>query len=157
MASTSPDFSDDYFGEPVCRMTRAKLIEDGTLTDVSALYADDVARAGITCPCAMSTTAYCAAVWPLDDKARVKALETIFDKESDGTTVKEIDVDHVRRVLFAYVQTARRRATRGPNVLKFCATIRHSPDEWREIDLKAVVTAGDAGEPVLTIVLADEN
>lgn len=148
---TSPsDFYDDSFGEPIYRVTRAQLIDDGTLADLSALHGPIVERAGVKIHAAMTATAYGLACWPIDDRTRAKQLKDA------GAEENSLLDDHVRRVMSAYRQTVRRRG-KGTNTLGFAVTVLHSPGEYREIDLKAIVSAGDSGEPVLTILLPDED
>lgn len=142
---------DDFdFGEPVFRITRAQLIDDGRLADLTRLYPDLIDSAGITCHVAMTDTAFALAVAPIDDDTTHKAIESTHGPG-------EHHRDHVRRICSAYVQTVRRQSEkRRGNQIDFAVTVR-AADGWREIDLKCIAGPGDDGETVLTFLLPNED
>lgn len=137
-------------GKPVHRITRAQLIDDGRLADLSRLYGELVDTTGITCHVAMTDTAFAQTICPVDDDATHKAIEAAHGPG-------EHHRDHAKRILSAYVQTARRQSGRvRGRAIHFACTVR-APDGWHEVALKCIAGPGDHGEPVLTILLPDED
>jgi hypothetical protein len=128
----SPEIT-GIFGELIYVYTRAQALEDGLLVDVS----ETAREAGFTIPVALTRGAWEAAVaWPADNHWQDEAgrlwdvlfVLAFLAKRSKGSRIDY----HVHRV-----PPNRRKASR--------------------LDLKAVVSGGDDGAPVLTILLPDED
>jgi hypothetical protein len=119
----------------IYRYTRAQAIEDGVLIDVSTVARE----AGITYPVALTSAAWgrCVTVPP-------------------GVECQD-EAGRLWDVLFL-LRLAIGRSDGGPEVC-FGAHVR---DDYREgtpplVRLKAVCGPGDAGEPVITVMLPEED
>ncbi len=129
-----------FWGEPIHVYTRAQALQDGVLVDVS----DTAREAGFRLPVAMTAAAWADAVaW------------------SDADTIRQVPQDQSGRlwdVLFMACQAARRAANAslvGFDVLRV-------PRGGRAVKPKVVklnmsITRGDSGEPVVTILLPNED
>lgn len=132
--------TDNFWGEPIHVYTRAQALRDGVLMEVS----DTAREAGFRLPVAVTAAAWADAVaW------------------SDADTVRQVPQDESGRlwdVLFMAYLAARRAAN--------ASTVRF--DVWRVprdgraikprlLKLNMVIDGGDNGEPVITILLPNED
>jgi len=129
--------TDNIFGDVIYSYSRAQAIEDGVLCDVS-----EVAReAGIKFPVAVTST-----VW--DRYVEVPAGVKAQDKQG-----RLWDVLYMLRVAIA-------KAADG-SLINYQLYVRNSNrqrlDRRDLVNLKAVCGPGDNGEPVITIMLPEED
>lgn len=117
----------------ICAYSRADAIADGVLIDVSEMAKE----AGFRYPMAMTSAAWneCVDV-PLSN----------FCQDEKG---RLWDVLMVMR--FAICGGA------GGNIVTFCVEVRDEDDLAKRVDLKAICGPGDDPEPVMTIMLPDED
>ncbi len=122
----------DYFGEPISIYTRAQAIEDGVLVDVSAAARE----AGFKFPVAVTRAVWDAYVVP-DSRARYYQDEMgrLWD---------------ILNVLRWYVR-------RGGSEIHFPVTMIMKKAQRRNIVFKALCGPGDSAEPVITIMMPDED
>lgn len=131
----------ELFGKPVSIYTRAQAIEDGVLVDVSA----DAAEFGYRWPVAMTHAAW---------------LDCVAWTEADCR--RQIYQDQRGRLhdVLYMAFLAIRRCEAGANALRF-AMLRLPRDGYsgspRMTALKLMAGPGDSGEPVLTIMLPEED
>jgi len=130
----------DLFGEPVHVVTRAQLIEEGELLDVSAIGSE----AGFRIPVAMSRAAWSDCVaWAETDSMR----QTYQD-----------EAGRLWDVLWMAYMAARRN--RGSGAVRFQlyriprGGVAHVP---APVTLKMLCGPGDQGEPVITILEVTED
>lgn len=121
--------NDDY----ISTYTRAQAIEDGFLIDVSSLARD----AGFRVPVAIS-----------------KGLSAVL--ENIPTTSTEDYIGRLWDVLTA-ARLAAKRAAPGENAAAFQVVIKQPRPAPRLTQCYSIIGPGDAGEPVITIMLADED
>jgi hypothetical protein len=132
---TSKGFWDD--AEVIYAYTRAQALEDGVLVDVSRMAKE----AGVTFPVALTATVY------------GKCVEV-----PDGVTGQD-EAGRLWDILWMFHIAARR--AQG-DTLFFELYVRNSNDrsdfdERNKVVLKAVCGPGDDCEPVLTIMLPEED
>jgi len=113
--------------------TRAQALEDGVLIDVSELARE----AGFVWPVALT-----AAVWTLveDIPPRYRAWQTVEGRLWDALWMAYCGI---------------RRATHSSTELRYTLLLDHG--RHRYLTLKLVTGPGDHGEPVVTIMLPDED
>jgi len=117
--------------EVVSTYTRAQAIEDGTLVDVTSVAKE----AGITFPVALTR-----AVW--DCYVEVPA----------GVSCQD-EAWRLWDILWMFRQSARH----GSNPLLYRLYVRNDNRRPKLVTLKAICGPGDDGEPVITILLPEEN
>ena len=125
--------------DTIFEYSRAQAIEDGVLIDVSALRPDLARDAGIGVPVAMASAAW---------ERCVVVPEGVEGQDEAG---------RLWDVLYLFGFSARR--ARGESELFFKVRVRNNNQEGDPplVELKAVIGPGDAGEPVLTIMLPQED
>ena len=138
--SKNPTDIEALFGEVIFSYTRAQAIEDGVLIDVS-----EIAReAKFSIPVAITAAVYSRCVqWTQAD------IEAKGDSE-DG---------RLWDVVFM-ANHAIRTCSSTDNTLNFIvAAVPSAGDSWepKEAELKMTVSGGDHGEPVITIMLPNED
>lgn len=124
----------DFWGDVVIfRYSRAEAIRDGVLIDATELARE----AGFRYPVALTSAAWhdCVAVPPID---------TVHDEIG-----RLWDVLNVLR--FTIV------ASRGTTDVYFCVAVCDEREMARQVKLKAICGPGDDGEPVITVMLPDED
>lgn len=121
------------FGDALFSYTRAQAIADGVLVDVSGTARE----AGIRFPVAMT-----AAVWNRFVELPA-GLEGIQDR--DG---------RLWDILWMFRTAAKRE---GGQLLRFQLLVQNDAKGPKEVTLKAVCGPGDEAEPVVTIMLPDED
>ena len=116
--------------------TRADAIADGVLIDVTGIARE----AGFKIPVALTSAAWadCVAVPP--------------DVDCQDETGRLWDV---LNVLFFAIKASPR--DRHSSILKFKVSVRTGHDTSEDIELKSICGPGDSAEPVITIMLPDED
>ena len=134
----------DYFGEPISVYTRGQAIEDGVLVDVT-----DIAKeAGFRLNTCITRAAWedCC-VWSEDDEEQCR----YHDQDQDG---------RIWDVLFMAAFEARKEEAQGRERVHFTIMRRPRPggnDHNKVVTLRLVISPGDNGEAVLTIMLPHED
>lgn len=130
----------ELFGEVIHRYTRAQAIEDGVLMDVS----ESAREAGFRWPVAMTSAAWADCVaWSEEDNQR-----QVYQDESG----------RLWDVLWMAFNAI--RSASGGTQLKY--QLHRVPRDDKSVEarltsLKLVCGPGDAGEPVITIMLSGED
>ena len=122
----------EYFGEPISTYTRAQAIEDGVLVDVS----ETAREAGFKFPVAVTRTVWDGYIVP-DSRARY------FQ-------------DEIGR-LWDILSVLRFYARRGGSEIRFPVTMIMKARQRRNIVFKSLCSPGDDAEPVITIMMPDED
>ena len=132
---------EDIFCPVVASYSRAQAIEDGVLIDVTSMAGE----AGFKWPVALTHAAWCDCVaWTeRDDRFQVQQDESgrLWD---------------VLFMAFYAIRTAKAPGNCLPFSLYRVPKDGHST-EAEEVSLKLMVGPGDAGEPVVTIMLPNED
>jgi len=127
--------TNELFGEVISSYSRAQAIEDGVLVDVSSVARE----AGIKFPVAMTQT-----VWG----KYVEVFEGVSCQDETGR-------------LWDILWMFRCNARRGGDTLLFKLYVRNHNRERLDsrdlVTLKAVCGPGDTPEPVITIMLPDQD
>ena len=127
----------EFYGEPIYVYTRAQAIEDGVLIDASACDLADLTREHYKYPVAMT-----AAVWALIEKA---VAHPKYCNDLEGVW---------HDVLWMSRKNITRRFDATSHLF---AVIITGTGRRRKHTLKAVCGPGDDAEPVVTIMLPDED
>ena len=125
-----------FFGEPIHRYTRAQALADGVLIDVSEVAGE----AGITYPVALTRAVY---------ERYVKVPPGVLYQDEAG---------RLWDIVFMFrCAVASQRGRLGE--LRFRLHVRNDNRERTPplVTLKAVCGPGDDGEPVITIMLPEED
>jgi len=126
---------DDFWGKPISVYTRAQAIEDGTLADLSAIV-PDVCRQHYKHPVACT-----AAVWAIIDAA-------VRNKRYGNSVAGVVhDILWMSRVY---------KRELSPDTVLTRVTIAGAGKK-RLYDFKLMVGPGDHGEPVITLMLPNED
>ena len=131
---------DPVFGEVIYSYTRAQAIEDGELVDLTA-WAKET---GFRIPVAVT-----ASLWTLIDADGWDALKAI-GQDTRG---------RAHDVLWMLYLAAKRGGRRIAYKVIFLMPAPHSPKGYKQEtrDLIAVCGPGDNGEPVITVMLPDDE
>jgi hypothetical protein len=125
--------TDEIFGPVIYAYTRAQAIEDGVLVDVSKMAKE----AGIKHPIALT-----AAVWA----DYVVVPEGVEAQDEQG---------RLWDILYMFHLAAKRAA--GESTMFFDLLVRNENTAPKLVTLKAICGPGDTLDPVLTILLPDED
>lgn len=125
---------DDFWGPVIFSYTREQAIEDGLLVDVSYLARE----VGIKFPTAMTST-----VWA--EYVKVPAAVPWQDEQG-----RLWDVLWMLRM-------AIQRQKEASSMIFYRLLVQNDDAPAVEIELKAICGPGDKGEPVLTIMLPNED
>ena len=142
MSDSSKNAStDNAFGEVISTYTRAQAIEDGVLIDAGVMAQE----AGFKWPVALT-----AAVW---------ADCVAWSDEDSGKQVHQDLAGRMWDVVFMASQAIRTARGSGDRLLfQFCRVPRDGHSTKAElVTLKLIVGPGDQGEPVVTVLLLDED
>jgi hypothetical protein len=140
MSNTSTDRTQEsFYGEVISTYTRAQAIEDGVLVDAGSIALE----AGFTGPVALTSAVWADCVaW------------------SDGDSQKQVHQDQSARLwdLLYLAAYAVRASTGSGDRLLYERVPRdgHSTDA-QPVTLKLIIGPGDHGEPVMTIMLVNED
>ena len=130
---TKNETKNDVFGDVIYQYTRAQAIDDGFLIDVT----ETAREAGISFPTAMT-----AAVWEqcvtVPEKA---AWQDEMGRLWDVLTMLRYAIAHSKATQELAFSVAVQNDARGPS----------------RVELKALCGPGDQGEPVITIMMPDED
>jgi len=146
---------DDFFGEVISSYTRAQAIEDGVLVDLSDPSftfrpgLPILKEAGIKFPVAMTTTAFARTVQDPDTDEPLPPGQDVSGRLWDVLTVFKL-----------YAQRNRGDTILFPVSVQNWVRIngkRKESVKQEDVNLKAVCGPGDKGEPVITIMLPDED
>lgn len=124
----------DFFGPVIYSYTREQAVDDGVLVDVSYLARE----VGITFP-----TAVTSAVW----EQYVKVPPAVPWQDEQG---RLWDVLWMLRM-------AIQRSRKGADTILYKLLVQNEEGPAKEVELKGVCGLGDKGEPVLTIMLPNED
>jgi hypothetical protein len=125
--------------------SRAQAIEDGVLVDVSGLFPDLIQNAGFKYPIAMTSAAFNACVWPVDNEEEAAKLERLCQ----DTKGRMWDVLWMLKYGIAKSQAG--------DLVNFELRVRQPNNRLTIQRLKSMCHGGDAAEPVITIMLPDED
>ncbi|MGJ4727724.1 DUF6573 family protein [Luteimonas sp. SDU101] len=136
--------SNEFFGEPVSVYTRSQAIADGVLVDLT----DNSRGYGFKIPMAATSAVWHTIAWHQHTE-QAKA-----DSTGQSTAGRLHDVLSIARL------AANAAAQAGASVVQF--EVLMVPVEGRStapvsVSLRLVVSGGDDGEPVLTLMLPDED
>ncbi|WP_029134149.1 DUF6573 family protein [Sedimenticola selenatireducens] len=142
MSNASNDRNaDSFFGEVISTYTRAQAIDDGVLIDVG----DMAQEAGFKLPVAMTTAAWSDCVdWSADDSNRQVPQDQsgrLWDVLFMASHAIRTHTGQVDRLPFTLYRVPRDGHTRKSELAQ----------------LKVVIGPGDRGEPVITILLPNED
>jgi hypothetical protein len=141
MKNTENQSSDDVFGPVISCYSRAQAIEDGVLIDVTRMALE----AGFRWPTALTYAAWCDCIaWDERD-----SLFQVFQDESGRLW-------DVLFMAFYAIRTATDSGDRLRFLLYRVPKDGHST-EAQEVTLTLIVGPGDQGEPVITILLPNED
>ena len=132
---------EDVFGPVVASYSRAQAIEDGVLIDVTAMARE----AGFKWPVALTHTAWCDCV--------------AWTERDNRFQVHQDESGRLWDVLFMAFYAIRTATAPGDRLLFSLYRVPkdgHST-EAGEVSLKLMVGPGDAGEPVVTIMLPGDE
>ena len=142
MSNSSHDRStESFFGDVISTYTRAQAIEDGVLIDAGNIAQE----AGFQWPVAVTSAAWADCVaWSEDDS----------DKQ-----VHQGESGRLWDVLFMASHAVRTRSGSGDRLLfQLYRLPRDGRSTQAELTtLKLIVGLGDQGEPVITVLLPDED
>lgn len=130
---TTNETNNSPFGDVIYQYTRAQAIEDGTLIDVT----ETAREAGIT-----FATAVTAAVW----EHCVTVPQTASWQDESGRLWDVLTM----------LRYAIKRSTGGQQV-NFTVAVQNDERPPRPVHLNALCGPGDRGEPVITIMLPEED
>lgn len=142
MSNTSINSAaETIFGDVIYRYTRAQAIEDGVLVDAGSMALE----AGFKWPVALTSAVWEDCVAWTDDDSRKKPFQDQAGRLWD--------------VLFMASHGIRTRRESGDRLLfKLYRVPRDGKTTKAElVTLKLIVGPGDQGEPVITILLPDED
>lgn len=124
---------EEFFGPVIFSYTRAQAIEDQVLIDVSKMASE----AGIKYP-----TAVTAAVW----EEFVRVPEGVTCQDEQGRLWDILN-------MFRFAA----KKSNGKDILRFEVLVRNDNRKPKLVSLKAICGPGDTLDPVLTIMLPDED
>ena len=132
---------DEYFGDVISLYTRAQAIEDGVLVDVTVIGKE----AGFKMPVAITAAAWADCVtWSEDDNAR----QTYQDESGRLWDVVYMAIHGIR--------TSKRAGDRL--LFQLYRVPRDGRSTKAELtSLKLIIGPGDTPEPVITILLPNED
>lgn len=139
-----PSPLESIFGQVIVSITRAELLQDGTLVDVSKMAAE----AGFKVPVAITAEAWADCVAWTDDDSHRQTYQDV-----DGRLWDVLWMAH------AAIQQARHRQA---NASSLPFQLYRIPADGRSqrprlTQLKLVIGPGDHGEPVVTILLPQQD
>ena len=141
MKNTENHSLEDVFGPVISCYSRAQAIEDGALIDVTHIARE----AGFKWPAALTHAVWCDCVAWTERDSRFQ----VHQDESGRLW------DVLFMAIYA-IRTATDSGNRLPFSLYRVPKDGHST-EAEEVNLKLMVGPGDAGEPVITIMLPNED
>ncbi len=142
MSNSSNDHSAEaFFGEAISTYTRAQAIEDGVLMNAGALIKDHV----FNWPVALTSAAWADCVAWSDDDSMKQVHQDQSGRLWDVLTMAAYEIRSStgsgEQMLFQVLRVPRDGKSTGAEV----------------VTLKLIVGPGDDGEPVITILLPNED
>lgn len=134
----------ELFGEPISVYTREQALDDGQLVDVS--QADVTRDAGFRVPVALT-----AGAWAWVNPEPMPSCQDFNGRLNDVLTMLRFAIRRTRRACGA------RPSDRAPFSVLFQGGPGLRGRQRRRVDLVAVCGPGDGGEPVITIMLPEED
>lgn len=134
------DYKNEYLSEPIYSYTRHQAIEDGEFVDVTAVAAE----AGFRIPVALTRAAYADCVEWSDADTKPNTFQ-------DGS-------GRLWDVLWMAILAAKR--SRNESIISFNVLRVPRLGKGRKpkpVNLKMMIHGGDEGEPVITIMMPDED
>ena len=158
-----PTCTADEFVEVTSVYTRRQAIEDGVLVDCEQAPMGEMRRQLMKWPLAMTTTAFHRYVWPIDGEANLPPGQSLegrfwdvvwmFHAAAKGTVpAQRIDPCNLLFDFYCIVADPVLSSNERIDV-----TAKSGPEGMRLVTLKAVSGPGDDGEPVMTIMLPEEE
>ena len=136
----------EVFGEVISSYSRRQAIEDGVLVDLmQGEWGDTVRESGFKFPIAMTATAFAQTVWPIEDEKEAEKLR----RRCQDLKGRLWDVLHM--LLMAIRQAGH------TSVIPYKLTVVQATGRSQLVHLKAVCGPGDQAEPVITIMLPNED
>lgn len=128
------------FGPAIHTYSRAQAFADGELVDLSGLFIQDVREAGIKYPlaCTRAVFAECIELTPAAKRACNDVKGRLWDVLSMSRFAMRRTTSNQAKV-YVHLRVVRKRVRPTPTVLKL------------------VVSGGDDGEPVLTLMFPEES
>ena len=142
MSNTSEQHAaESFFGEVISTYTRAQAIEDGVLVDAGST-AQEV---GFSVPVALTSTVWADCVAWTDDDSRKKPFQD--------------QVGRLYDVLFMAAFAIRTSTDSGDRLLYELYRVPRDgySTEAKPVTLKLIIGPGDHGEPVMTVMLLNED
>ncbi len=139
--SSSNRSTESFFGEVISTYTRTQAIEDGVLIDTGSMAQE----AGFKWPVAVTSAAWADCIaWTEDDNR-----QQVYQDESG----------RLWDVLFMASHAIRNGSGTGDRLLFKLYRVRRDGRSKEAVlaTLKLIVGPGDQGEPVITILLPDED
>ena len=129
----------DIFGPVISSYTRAQAIDDGELIDVS----ETAREAGITFPVAIT-----------------REVHARYVQVPEGVVCQD-EAGRLWDILWMLLCAIRRDRSNDPTTIRYRLYVRNSKrqrlDRRDLVELKAVCGPGDDAEPVITIMLPEED
>ena len=125
----------EIFGEPISTYTRAQAIEDGVLVDVSNLAKE----CGFKYPVALTSRVYGEVVVP---PIEAQSFQDDIGRLWDILTILKMEV---------------KRSKPGQSRIDFFILVQNKPEKLKRQYLKAICGPGDNAEPVITVMLPEED
>ena len=139
--SSTKDATESFFGDVIYSYSRAQAIEDGVLVDAGSMAQE----AGIKFPVALTSAVWADCVAWTDDDSRKKPFQDqqgrLWDVLYMASHAIRTDRRSNDRLLFQLYRVAREGTATQAEL----------------VTLKLIVGPGDQGEPVITILLPDED
>jgi type I site-specific restriction-modification system R (restriction) subunit len=135
-------FNDEIFGEYIHFYTRQQAIEDGTLTDVSTTAKE----AGFKIPVAVTSAVWHDCIeWTEEDNEKKETYQDLEGRLWD--------------VLYMLHVAIKSSASQANTILYQLYVVPRDgkSKHAKEITLKSMISGGDRSEPVITIMLANED
>lgn len=149
MSNTAAASIEDIFGEVIYSYSRADALRDGVLVDVSTLASEY----GVRWPVAMTAAAHLATVaWD----ERIEARKPGYTGQDETGRCWDV-LTMMRRMLPAACEQAQQQGYGRVPFRVLCVPSEGAGVRARLTELALHVGPGDEGEPVITIMLPNED
>ena len=125
----------EIFGEVIDQYTRAQAIEDGVLVDVTNVAKD----AGFVFPVAVTSRVFHEIIVPPEEAA---SFQDDVGRLWDMLSILKLEV---------------KRSKPGQSRIDFFFLVQNKPEKLKRQYLKAICGPGDNAEPVITVMLPEED
>jgi hypothetical protein len=158
-----PTCSAEEFVEVISVYTRRQAIEDGVLVDCEQAPMGEMRRQLLKWQLAMTATAFHRYVWPIDEEANLPPDQSLKGRFWDvvwmfhaavkgGVPARQIDPSNLLFDFYCIVADPVLWSNESID-----ATARSGAQGMRLVTLKAVSGPSDDGEPVMTLMLPEED